>query len=125
MNKIQPVELIKLQEILRRGTIVKIHDEKKDIFLEATFDGFSDVDCPYTYCLLHPKNPGKQKDVKPCQGYMKWIMEDEKIESCPYLGGFQLTAGDQQVVTEIKTKKKNPKTGDYEETWSAPADYLK
>ncbi len=125
MNRIQPNELIKLQQVLRRGTIVKVHDEKKDIFLEVEFDGFSDIDCPYTYCLLHPKNPGKQKDVKPCDGFMGWIINDEKQESCPYLGGTQFTAGDMQVITEIKTKKKNSETGGYDEEWLIPSDYLK
>ncbi len=125
MNRIQPEELIKLQQIFRRGTVVKVHDEKEDTFLEATFDGFSDIECPYRYCLLHPKNPGKQKDVKPCDGFMRWVIDDKEQEACPYLGGLQFTAGDMQVITEIKTKKKDPDTGGYDETWLIPPDYLK
>jgi hypothetical protein len=125
MYRIDPNELIKLQQVLRRGTAVKIHDEKKDIFLEAVFDGFSDIECPYRYCQLHPKYPGRIKEEKSCDGFMRWIIKDKEEESCPYLGGLQFTAGDMQVITEIKTKKKNPETGEYDEMWFFPPDYLK
>lgn len=125
MYKIQPEELIRLQQTLRRGTIVKVHDEKKDEFIEAIFEGFSDFECPYRYCELHIKNPGRKKDTKGCEGYMQWILDDKEVESCPYLGGLQLTVGDQQVIAEIKTKKKNPETGISEEIWLEPQKYLK
>jgi hypothetical protein len=125
MNKLQPNELIKLQKVLRRGTIVRVHDQKKDTFIEAIFDGFSDEECPYRYCELHPKNPGQKKDNKPCDGFMKWIIDEKDQKNCPYLGGLEFTAGDQQVIIEIKTKKKNPKTGISEEIWLEPQKYLK
>ncbi len=125
MNRISPEELIKLQRILRRGTVVKVHDQKEDSFTEATFDGFSDIECSYRYCQLHPKYPGRDKGKESCDGYMRWVLDGKEIESCPYLGGLQLTTGDMQVITEIKTKKKNSETGGYDETWLIPPDYLK
>jgi hypothetical protein len=124
--RIQPSELIKMQKVLRRGTIVKVHDQRKDTFTEVIFDGFSDTECPYRYCELHPKNPGQKKsDNKSCDGFMRWIVDGKEQENCPYLGGLEFTAGDMQVITEIKTKKKNPETGESEEKWLNPLDYLK
>jgi hypothetical protein len=125
MNRLQPKDITKLQDVLRRGTVVKIHDQKEDVFFEGEYSGFVDYDCPYRYCELHPKNPGKNKDMKACDGFMKWIINEVEQESCPYLGGAQLTAGDQQIITEIKSKKKDPRTGEFEESWSDPLTYLK
>jgi len=125
MNKLQPSELIKLQRILRRGTTVKVHDQKKDTFIEAKFDGISESECPYKYCELHAKNPGHKEDTKPCDGFMRWIIDEKEQESCPYLGGTQFTAGDQQVITDIKISKKNTDTGETEVTWAEPIKYLK
>ena len=125
MNRISPNELIRLQQTFRRGTIVKVHNEKEDIFLEAEFDGFSEEECPYRYCELHPKNPGRDKEKKPCDGFMRWIVNEKEQESCPYLGGLEFTAGDQQVIIEIKTKKMNLETGIAKEIWLDPTKYLK
>jgi hypothetical protein len=125
MLKLQPSEIIKLQKILRRGTIVKVHDQRKDTFMEVIFDGFSEEECPYRYCEMHPKNPGQKEDSKPCDGFMRWVVDGKEQENCPYLGGLEFTAGDMQVITEIKTKKKNIKTGGYDETWLTPPDYIK
>lgn len=126
MYKLQPSEIIKLQKVLRRGTIVKVHDQKKDTFMEVIFDGFSDEECPYRYCEMHPKNPGQKKaDSKSCDGFMRWVVDGKEQENCPYLGGLEFTAGDMQVITEIKTKKKNSETGEPEEKWLNPLDYLK
>ncbi len=125
MTKLIPSEIIKLQKILRRGSVVKVHDQKKDIFIEATFDGFSEEECPYRYCELHAKNPGHNKDDKPCDGFMRWIIDEKEQENCPYLGGLDFTTGDFQVVTEIKTKKKNLETGIAEEIWLEPQRYLR
>lgn len=121
MNKLIPDQLIDLQRIIRRGTVVKARDEEKDILIEAEFDGFSEEACPYRYCELHPKNPNKRKDdaTKPCDGFMRWIVDGKEQESCPYLGGVTLTIGDRQVVTEIRTKEKD------KIIWKTPIDYLK
>jgi hypothetical protein len=56
---------------------------------------------------------------------MRWVIDKEEQESCPYLGGVQFTAGDRQVITEIKIKKNNPKSGEPEEVWVEPAKFLK
>lgn len=124
MIRLQPTDIIKLQKTLNRGTIVKIHDLKTDKVTEATYDGFVDYACPYRYCELHPKNPG-QKLEKACDGFMKWIIKNETHEGCPYLGGYQFTASDQKVITDIKIKTKNITTEEFNETWVEPGKYVK
>jgi len=121
MNKLTPDQIIDLQRIIRRGTIVKVHNQAKDVFIEAEFDGFSEESCPYRYCELHPKNPNKRREdsTKPCDGFMRWIIEGKEQEACPYLGGLYFTAGDQQIVTEIRTKEKD------KVVWKEPEKYLK
>lgn len=110
MANITPKQLISIQKGLRRGTEVQIREETSGDKSTVRFDGFSDIECPYKFCELHPRKHGKKPD-NPCQGFMLWYSEEDKektYNSCPMLGGFEMTVGQGIFVEKIYLKEKVP-----------------
>jgi hypothetical protein len=80
--------LIKIQKGLTRGTKVIAIDNVNGKRMTLTFEGMHDEECPYKYCILHPRKLGKPSE-NPCQGFMRWHDEEnnENYVGCPFVAG--------------------------------------
>lgn len=124
MPKITPKHIFSIQSRIKRGTKVKVNDIKLEKSYQVEFDGFDDVECPYRYCELNPRNPQAIKNEKSCDGFMKWVLPDKKeIKSCPYLGGNEFTVSDSQIVTHIIVKKQKSGTDEIVEELIEPSKF--
>ncbi len=115
-------QLLKIQDTIRRGTSIVAIDAQtgdQDIY---TFDGFSSIECPHTFCGIHPQNPGK-KTEKACQGFMRWINASGKeTENCPYIGGMEMTVKSGILIKNILRITKDSE-GIEEKQYIKPSEY--